>query len=216
MRLRCATCLQPEFSCFCGWIRPFDCGIDFVILIHPIEVKRRRITTGRMAHLFLKNSHFLMGQLYGDDTRVNSLLRDPHRYNVLLYPGPSAANLSLMTGEARRVLSPHGRRLTIFVVDGTWSTAKKTVNQSPNLRSLPRICFTPDRPSTFRVRKQPRPECYSTIEAIHSTIDLLGSYANHRSHDILLSTFNRMVEVQIQLAANGRPRGRTSQNETAL
>lgn len=216
MRIRCSTCLQPEFSCFCGWIHPFDCGIEFVILIHPIEVKRRRITTGRMAHLFLRRSHFFMGQLYGDDTRVNSLLADPARHNMLLYPGKAASNLSFMSAEARMMLAPPGKQLTIFVVDGTWATAKKTVNQSPNIGSLPRICFSPTKLSNFRVRKQPRPECYSTIEAIHSIIDLVGPWTKDRRHDILLSGFDRMVDLQIRLAAEGHPRGRSSQNETSV
>lgn len=198
-RLRCTSCLQPEFSCFCSWLRPFDPGIDFVILIHPIEVKRRRITSGRMAHLSLRGSHLIMGQVYTHDVRVNSLLNDPSRHCVLLYPGRQSANLSNMPIEARAELRPPGKRLTVFVVDGTWSTAKKTVNQSLNLHSLPRICFTPPGPSAFRVRKQPRAECYSTIEAIHHTIELLVSTTG-RPHDALLYTFGQMVERQIELA----------------
>lgn len=210
-RLRCRHCLQPEFSCFCGWIREFDPGIDFVILIHPIEIKRRRITTGRMAHMCLRGSQLIMGQVYTSDLRVNSILNDPSRSCYLLYPGKKSANLSLMPQEARSELRRGGKRVTIFVVDGTWATAKKTVNQSLNLQSLPRICFTPPGPSTFRVRKQPRPECYSTIEAIHHTIELFGP-APGRPHDGLLDAFGRMVERQIQLKGQLGP----SPSETVL
>jgi DTW domain-containing protein YfiP len=46
----CLTCRQPDFSCFCEWLRPFDPKIDFIILTHPIE-QQRRIATGRMSHL---------------------------------------------------------------------------------------------------------------------------------------------------------------------
>lgn len=219
MRLRCPACLQPEFSCFCAWIEPFDSGIDFIILIHPIEIKRRRITTGRMAHMSLRGSELIMGQVYTHNTQVNSLLNDPTRNCYLLYPGRMSANLSDMPMEARQGLrGSDGRRLTIFVVDGTWATAKKTVNQSLNLQTLPRISFTPPGPSSFRVRKQPRPECYSTIEAIHHTIELFGP-AKGRPHDRLLVSFGRMVDRQIELAQSGRPsrrRGRPSQIETPL
>lgn len=161
----------------------------------------------------------IMGQVYNNDLRVKSLLNDPDRHCVLLYPGKNSANLSLMPKEARENFCPAAKKLTVFVVDGTWATAKKTVNQSLNLQVLPRICFTPPGPSAFRVRKQPRAECYSTIEAIHHTIELLAPPAT-RAHDALLRSFDLLVERQIELAANGRPRGRSrrlpSHSETEL
>jgi DTW domain-containing protein YfiP len=213
MRFRCVKCLQPEFSCFCSWLRPFDPKIEFAILIHPIEMKRRRITTGRLSHLSLKNSHLIMGEIFTDELRVNSLIHDPSRHCVLLYPGRKSSNLTDMCSEGVKYSVPEGRKLTVFVVDGTWGTAKKTVNQSPNLNTLPRICFTPQTPSTFRVRKQPRIECYSTIEAIHQTIDLLGPAVGfptvERVHDRLLSIFDQMVNRQLELKMErGKPGGR--------
>lgn len=185
--------------------------MDFVILIHPIEVKRRRIVTGRMAHLSLKNSRLFMGQLFNDHPEVNALIQDPNRHPVLLYPGAKAANLSTMSHEGRAQLTPPGRRLTLFVIDGTWATAKKTVNQSPNLNQLPRVCFTPTTPSEFRVRKQPRPECYSTIEAIHHTIELLAPALGRppKEHDRLKELFRKMVDRQLELKRNS-PNGSRS------
>jgi DTW domain-containing protein YfiP len=180
-----------------------------MILTHPIEIKRRRIATGWMSHLSLHGSRLMMGSVYGEDARVNGVLADINRHCVLLYPGRNSANLTLMPADARRALVPSGKRLTVFVVDGTWNTAKKTVNQSPNLNTLPRICFTPPGPSNFRVRQQPRAECYSTIEAIHHTIELLGPAVGFnleaRGHDQLLFVFSQMVEKQILLANCGKP-----------
>jgi len=180
-----------------------------MILTHPIEIKRRRIATGRMAHLSLHNSRLMMGSLYGHDDRVNSVLSDVNRHCVMLYPGKQSANLTAMAPEARAFLTPIGKQLTVFVIDGTWSTAKKTVNQSPNLNTLPRICFTPPGPSNFRVRQQPRPECYSTIEAIHHVIELLGPAVGFnleaRAHDQLLFVFSQMVEKQLLMANSGKP-----------
>lgn len=59
----CTICLQPDFGCYCQILQPIDCVINFVILIHPIEAKRR-IATGRMAHLCLKDSHLIKGINY--------------------------------------------------------------------------------------------------------------------------------------------------------
>lgn len=201
-RQLCFTCLQPGFSCYCQHIQRFDPQIKFVILIHPIEM-RRRIATGRMSYLTLQNSHLIMGQDYSHNSEVNALLKNPEFHPVVLYPGLRSTNLSHLSCEAeRQSLFPTDKKLLLFVIDGTWATAKKTMYQSANLQNLPRICFSPAKPSTFRVRKQPAPGCYSTIEAIHQTIDLLGDRPGFkvasREHDKLLHVFDAMVERQLE------------------
>jgi len=198
----CLTCVQPDFSCYCSWLKPFDPKIEFVILIHPIEV-RRRIATGRMTHLALKNSHLIDGMDYSECARVNQLLRDSSKQCFMLYPGRTSKNLTMMSPTERFDLIAPDKTPVVFVIDGTWATARKMVRLSYNLQVLPRICFTPTTPSNFHLRKQPKPECYSTIEAVHHTIELLGPAAGFqtadRAHDALLETFDKMVRRQFDL-----------------
>ena len=199
-RNMCGVCAQPDFGCYCSQIQTFDPNINFVILIHPIEVKRR-IATGRMSHLILKNSYLIKGQDYTEDAQVNKLINDPEYHSVILYPGQSSKNLSLMFNHEKENLFPKNKKLRIFLIDGTWATAKKMIRQSKNLNTLPRICFSPTKASNFRVRKQPNANCYSTIEAIHHTVELIGETCNfdvkNRGHDILLKVFDYMVEKQL-------------------
>jgi len=202
-REMCLTCRQPAFGCYCEAVRRFDPGLRFVILIHPIEVKRR-IASGRMSHLCLERSELIEGKDYSLNKRVNEIVSDPSLQPFILYPGPQAANLSrLSVGERTSLFDPN-RELVIFVIDGTWATARKMM-RSENLRSLPRLCFSPEKPSMFRVRKQPAPGCVSTIEAIHQTIDLLGEAVGldvtNRRHDALLDVFETMVERQLRFVA---------------
>jgi len=207
-RQLCLTCMQPDFSCFCTWLKPFNCKIEFIILTHPIEFQRR-IATGRMSHLSLKNSRLIVGHDYTKNKELNQLLADPGLHCVMLYPGRLASNLTPMSRQERSDLIPPRKRLAVIVIDGTWSTARKMVHLSQNLKTVPRVCFTPPSPSNFRVRQQPRAECYSTIEAIHHTIDLLGpscGFATEaRKHDSLLYVFDQMVNRQLELAHCGRP-----------
>jgi DTW domain-containing protein YfiP len=196
-RIPCPRCLQPDFSCYCELVHPFDPQIKFVILIHPIEIARR-IATGRMAHLCLKNSQIISGHDFTHNKSVNAIVQNPELQCVILYPGQNSLNLSPMTQIEREALKPKNKKLTIFVIDGTWNTARKTVHLSQNLKQLPRICFTPSKPSGFRVRKQPHPNCYSTIEAIHETLDLLNPETHQQDH--LLYVFNKMVARQIELS----------------
>lgn len=200
VRTYCRRCVRPEAFCYCAQIRSVDPQIQFVVLIHPIE-QRRQIATGRMAHLCLKDSILIPGDDYSHNAQVNRLIADPENFPVILFPGPTATDLNHLSEEVKDELFPKDKKLVIFVIDGTWHTARKTMRLSENLKNLPRICFTPSRPSRFRVRRQPSPECYSTIEAIHQTIELIGPMRgfdlSSREHDHLLHTFNWMVESQL-------------------
>jgi DTW domain-containing protein len=204
----CLECRQPGFSCFCADIARFNPHIKFVILIHPLEVKRR-IATGRMAFLSLENSELIMGQDYSQNLRVNEIINDPDFQSVVLYPGRNSLNLSTRPPAENSKIFREEKTPVVFVIDGTWNTARKTMFHSQNLNALPRICFTPPAPSRFRVRKQPTSECYSTIEAIHHTIELLGG-TPERAHDNLIFAFDKMVERQLAFAKDsyGDPKRR--------
>lgn len=200
-RIPCSTCLQPSGWCYCDQIQPFDSKITFAILLHPLE-RRRRIATGRMSHLLLKNSLLIQGYKYSDDSKVNALIENPSFHCVMLCLGENAKEIDKLSEIEKKQICPTGKKLLVFVVDGTWGTASKTVRLSENLNKLPRICFTPSTPSQFRVRQQPKENCYSTIEAIHQTIELLGSSQGFdiksRDHDKLLSVFDSFVTKQVE------------------
>ncbi len=193
-------CMQPSFGCYCAEIQKFDPLIKFVILIHPIEWKRR-IATGRMSHLCLNNSELIQGQDYTEDQKVNELLADTRYQAMVLYPGQKSLNLTGLGEEKLGQLIGPQKTPMVFVIDGTWATARKTMRLSQNLNALPRVCFTPPARSNFQVRKQPKAECYSTIEAVHHTIELLGPAVGFelqaRKHDSLLRVFSVMVNRQI-------------------
>jgi DTW domain-containing protein YfiP len=199
-REMCLDCRQPSFNCYCSVVEKIDPKVKFVILTHPIEV-RRRIATGRMSHLCLANSELIIGHNFTENKKVNSILEDPKFQSVILYPGRQALNISRLPVDQRKPFTPEGKQLALFVIDGTWNTARKMLHLSENLKTIPQICFTPERLSNFRVRKQPAPECVSTIEAIHQTIELIGPHIGFatetREHDKLLKVFDRLVEQQL-------------------
>ncbi len=207
----CSQCIQPQFACYCHHLRPFDPHLEFAILIHPIEYKRR-IASGRMSHLMLKHSHFILGSDFTNHLEVNALLMNTKLSPLLLYPGKNSINLtSLNRNERTSLVEPH-RKPLIFVIDGTWNSAKKTMYLSENLKTIRRISFVAPTQSNFRVRKQPALGCYSTLEAIHHTIELLGpSFGfdlQDRKHDQMLEVFNALVDQQLDLIQIAKSQGR--------
>ncbi len=200
-RERCHICFFWKQNCYCRHIKAFDPKIKFVILIQYREA-RKHIATGRLSHLCLKNSELIVGYNYTEDPRVNEIIADPHYFPMVLYPGKQATNLTQTPSTLWTESFPKNKVPVIFVIDGTWTNARKTMQRSRNLHQLPQICFDPPHPSNFRLRKQPQEFCFSTVEAIHHTIELMGPYfqfdATSRTHDHLLNVFDLMMDKQIE------------------
>lgn len=185
-RERCLRCRRPTSVCYCGHILPFTPKTQFAILIHRDEA-RRAVASGRMAHLCLTNSLLLEGLNFTEHEKVNGLLSDPSLEPVVLFPSPAAKPI-------RELPPPVHKRRLIFVIDGTWSQAKKMWRLSENLQRLPTYALAPTQPSIFRVRKQPRAHCLSTLEAIDLVLRGLGEGP---PQDNLLSVFHTMIHTQV-------------------
>ena len=195
-RAMCHTCRRPRALCYCPLIAPFASEPRFVILSQPREAKHR-LGTGRMAHLCLSNSLLLEGVDFSRDLRVNGELGDSGCFPVLLYPSRNSINLTRQSAAQRAALLG-GRGSVVFVLDGTWKSVRKMLRLSGNVASLPAVCFEPPSPSDYRIRRQPRPHCYSTVEAIHHLLDLLApAAAATRPHHNLLTVFRSVIERQL-------------------
>ncbi len=204
----CFRCLRAQEVCFCAQIKPFVAGPQIVILIHPKE-RRKRIGTGRMAHLCISNSRLFEGICFTEDARVKALLADERYFPMLLYPGPDAIQAN--SAEALRAAIPAGRQPLIFVLDGTWNGARSMARLNPRLRALPRLSFSCTRKSAYKFRQQPFPEAFSTIEAIHFIIDSFntaGTTAKTPEADYanLLAVFDWMVGKQCSFKEPGTAR----------
>jgi DTW domain-containing protein YfiP len=171
-----------------------------VLLMHPKEYRHQKCTTGRLACLHLDNSEIIPGVCFDNDTRVRQLIDDPVNYPVLLYPGEGAHSVrggGILSARLR------GRRLVVFLVDGTWHCARKIVRESPSLLRMPRLMIQPDSPSRFAIKRQPAAWCLSTIEATHELLLCLEAEDMdvYPDKDRLLAAFNAMQDFQIRQTA---------------
>lgn len=107
---------------------------------------------------------------------------------VLLYPSPDVPLLE--------ELEPPVDELV--VVDGTWHHAKTLLRDVPALRRLRRARLAPAEPSRYRLRREPRRECVSTLEATVQALRCLEPTLS--GYDALLAAFDAMIDRQIALA----------------
>lgn len=200
-RAMCYRCFRPEALCLCGSIRPMATATRFLILMHPKELKRVKLGTGRLTHLCLANSEIRVGIGFDADRALQAALADPGRAPALLFPGPGAADLS---AGAPPLADLGGRALLVVILDGTWSLARKMLRASPSLQRLPRIAIRPSAPSRYAIKRQPHPGCLSTLEAIHEALLALerAGLDRYPEPDQLLGLFARMQALQLAFAAN--------------
>jgi len=114
---------------------------------------------------------------------------------ALLYPGPDARDLA--------TLAPEERPSALVVIDGTWGQARTLYRELPALHSLPRVSFDAARPSRYRIRKQPRQECLSTLEAVVRALEFIEPETRDLAG--LLGAFDAMIDGQLR-TAEARPR----------
>lgn len=200
-RETCYRCFWPKALCWCPTIQPMETRTKFVFLMHPKEFKKEKASTGRLTHLCLADSVIHMGIGFDEHEEVQALINDPRNFPALVYPGLGARNLS--SGE----LTPTdlgGRWLVVFLLDGTWSCARKMLRLSPSLQRLPRIMFTPVGRSRYVIKQQPQDGCLSTLEATHELLLALerSGLDQYPLPEQMLGLFDRMQEFQIKCAAD--------------
>ncbi len=194
-RVRCLRCRRPEATCYCALVPRLETTTRVVILQHTRE-RDMPIGTARMASLALPNAELHVGVRWGEHPGLARALSDPARPPILLYPGPGAKDI---------LTEPPVGPVTLVVVDGTWSQAKTIVRDNPILHALPRYAFSAPEPSRYRIRREPRPEYCSTIEALMHVLGVL-------EHDTprfraLLVPFETMIDNQLAAETTATNRG---------
>ena len=217
-RVMCYRCFWPQALCWCASLRPMPTRTRFVFLMHPKEFKAEKANTGRLTHLCLPNSEIHMGVEFDEHEAVQALIRDLQNFPVLVYPGKEAVNLSVPGAAAAGFAGQlTGRQLVVFLLDGTWSGARKMLRLSPSLQRLPRVMFTPSAPSRYVIKQQPIEGCLSTLESVHELLlalerSGLDYYADRAQ---LLDVFQRMQAYQIACAADPNRGGYRRQSYSA-
>jgi DTW domain-containing protein len=181
--LPCARCAKPSAVCICDRVEQLDTTLRVVMLQHPQE-DDVLLGTARLVALTLPKAAIRVGLSWASlDHALGTQHADKARWAVL-----AAAKLpQALPAEAKgrpvvvvdrngalRDLARHGLD-GVIVLDGTWSQAKALWWRNAWLLKLPRIVLTPREPSMYgRLRREPRRDYVSTLEAIADVLPALG------------------------------------------
>lgn len=142
--------------------------------------------TARWAALAVVGAELLEHGLPGvplDET----LLRAPGA--VALFPSPRAEDAALQAPPP-----------ILVVPDGTWTQARRMMQRLPALQRLPRLSL-PGPPAGLRLRRPPRADGMSTLEAIAGALAAFGA---HDASERLLAVHDAGVERVLRLKGTWR------------
>lgn len=201
----CQICEKPLNLCVCAAVTPVENRVFVLILRHPQE-QDIKLGTAKMTTLQLKNSALKTGLSWANLGKAigGALGRpaDPKKWGVL-YLGTKKAGEEL-PGKVLTVLSRKGNPLPdsddiltelegIILLDGTWAQAKALWWRNAWMLKCRRLVLQPPKKSLYgNLRKEPRKESVSTIEAAAYTLAALEN--DESLVEKILPPFRKMLE----------------------
>jgi len=191
----CLQCGKALKACICHHIVDLCSQVELIILQHSSEqycpMGTARILTGS-----LKNCHIFVGEDFSENDVLNQFLADNDYQHYVLYPNKVAHSVDDVFVQSHT----GNKKLRIILLDGTWKKAFKIWQLSDNLHVFQTLCFPADIKGHYRIRKASNRHYLSTVEAGYHILSLFQPNQDFTS---LLTTFNKMIDFQIQQMPSG-------------
>ena len=197
----CPRCGKPQALCVCADIVPDDNAIELLILQHPQE-QDRMLGTARLTALHFKRATLKIGLSWPSLSKILGRTVDPQRWAILYLGSLNARELApkadLVAVGRKGEVEPDQRAILrsiegVILLDGSWSQAKALWWRNPWMLKCRRVILGPKAPSRYgRLRREPRPDGLSTIEAAA----MLIGHLEHRPEveARLTSSFERLLD----------------------
>ncbi len=181
----------------CADIKPVAAATRFLILQHPQE-RKRALSTARIASLSLPGAIHKVGLSWRSLTAALGEPGVPKEWAVLFLGALKDAKQH--SDAPFQIVSKGGEESVPFssikgivLLDGNWKQSKTLWWRNPWLLKLHRVILNPEAPSLYGgMRKEPRRECLSTIEAAAEAIAAIEK--NTVAADELRGLFRKQLE----------------------
>lgn len=177
----CQQCERPQSTCLCDVLVRRDCGYQLIILQDPKESKHA-LSSAPLLAKSIADAQLIVGEVFdpvvvlGEDWRSDSLL---------VFPGERVISAEQSRGQIYR---------SLILLDGSWRKVARLVHLNPWLTELPCLAIDADNESQYRIRKSPRADGLSTIEAAVAALNALQPEQNYND---ILAAFHKMIALQI-------------------
>src|SRR3981189_431715 len=197
----CPRCLKPLPLCVCDSITPIENKIALLILQHPQE-QDRALGTALLTALHFTDALLKIEVWWASLSKaLGRTVDDPSRWAVLYLGSAKVADLEtdrdIVAIDRKGEVEENQRAILkdivgIVLLDGTWSQAKALWWRNAGMPKCRRVILGPRRPSRYgKLRREPRPDGLSTIEAAAMLVSRLENRPEIEA--TLTASFERLL-----------------------
>ena len=180
-RKTCPLCERPLKTCLCDEIVKLDCDYQLVILQDPKEAKHALSSAPILAKSII-GSRLIIGEQFDP---LELLGENWQQESLLVFPSET----SLTGAQAALLDIKH-----VILLDGTWRKVSRLMHLNPWLNQIPAIGIQAENASEYQIRKSPREDGLSTIEA---AVTVLNTLQADKDFSPILAAFRKMIDLQI-------------------
>jgi len=202
----CPRCGKPQSLCVCADVTADDNAVEVLILQHPQE-QDRMLGTARLTTLHFKRATLKIGLSWPSLSKILGRTVDPQRWAILYLGSLNAHDVApdtdIVAVNRKGEAEPNQRGILrgiegVILLDGSWSQAKALWWRNAWMLKCRRIILGPSTPSRYgRLRREPRPDGLSTIEAAALLVSRLEKRPELEAR--LVASFERLLDRYRQL-----------------
>ncbi|WP_438451953.1 tRNA-uridine aminocarboxypropyltransferase [Vibrio alginolyticus] len=170
----CPTC-GFQFNCMCSLMPKLTSEHNILLLMHPNELKRDT-NTGQLLEQCQLNIERVIWDRKQPPAELLTLLADPSRYPVLLFPCEESITLEDVV-----LQSQQQTKTPLFIIlDATWQEARKMINKSRWLEGIPTMGLSASADSQYQLRRNQQQCNLCTFEVAAHLLGQLGEQNNQQ------------------------------------
>lgn len=180
-RSYCPNCQRPQTTCLCDALVQLDCNYRLIILQDPGEAKHA-LSSAPILERSVRGAQLIVAETFDPEKLLGP---DWLNHSLLVFPGEQAISTQQASGQAFK---------NLILLDGTWRKVTRMLHVNPWLQQLPCLAIDAQHASQYKIRKSPRADGLSTIEAAAYVLNEL-----HGEQDFspILKAFEKMIDLQI-------------------
>lgn len=188
--IRCEHCQLAAYACICAWQPQLDSRVEFVLLLHRIEIFKPTNTGRLIADLLPAQTHAFCWSRTEPDQALLDLLADENRQCFIVFP----ADTPEAKAKSRAVFTkiPANKKIKTFILlDATWKQSGRMFHLSRWLENVPCVSLPEGVLRGYAVRKSHQDDYFSTAEAAALCLQMADEQHNS---DVLLDYFQLFNE----------------------
>ncbi|HHF2978752.1 TPA: tRNA-uridine aminocarboxypropyltransferase [Vibrio diabolicus] len=164
-----------QFNCMCSLVPKLTSEHNILLLMHPNELTRDT-NTGQLLEQCQLNIERVIWDRQQPPADLLARLADPSLYPVLLFPSEESVTL-----EHVAIQSQQQTKTPLFIIlDATWQEARKMINKSRWLESIPTMALSASADSQYQLRRNQQQGNLCTFEVAAHLLGQLGEQNNQQ------------------------------------